>query len=67
MERKKIKIGMKVVVTPLHTYNEDGSIKIHPQKIMWVRELHNKMWAGLSFRKNGKSIYGIIYPIIEAM
>lgn len=32
---------------------------------MWVRELHNKNLAGLSRRKNGKHIYGILYEIIE--
>lgn len=67
MKRNKMKIGTKVRVVPKHTYNEDGSIKHHPERIMWVRELHNKMCAGLSHRWNSKSVYGILYEVIEPL
>ena len=62
MERSKLTIGQKVTVTPRHT-NLDLSPK--PSKKMFVRELKKGNCAGLSFRKNGKSIYGILYEIIS--
>lgn len=67
MERSKMKIGMRVRVVPVHTYNEDGSTKRYPEHTMWVRELHNKKVAGLSHRKNSKSIYGILYEVIHQL
>ena len=62
-----MQIGTKVRVVPKHTYNEDGSIKHHKETVMWVRELHDKNCAGLSRRWNGKSIYGILYDVIEPL
>ena len=67
MDRKKMKTGTKVRVVPKHTYNEDGSIKPHPEKVKWVRELHDKNCAPLSHRWNSKSIYGILYEVIEPL
>ena len=67
MNRTKMQIGTKVKVVPKHTYNTDGSIRHHAEKIMWVRELHNPSFAGLSYRKNGKNLYGIMYEVIQPL
>lgn len=68
MKRTKMKIGQRVRVVPKHTYNKDGSIKHHPEKVMYVRELHNKLVAGLSYKPTGKKhIYGILYEVIEPL
>lgn len=61
-----MKIGQRVRVVPKHTYNEDGSIKHHPEKTMYVRELYNPLVAGLSHKRTGeKHIYGILYEVIH--
>lgn len=65
MTRKELRVGQRVWVIPRHT-NKD---KEAPKKtLMYVRELHNKMVAGLSRKKTGKTgIYGILYEIIHPM
>lgn len=62
MNRAELTIGQKVKVVPAWT-NTD--LPAPPEKEMYVRELHNKKTAGLSFRKTGKHVYGILYEVIQ--
>ena len=61
MKRSDLTIGDKVFVIP----NNPVSGRQSPQKIMYVRELHNKTTAGLSHTPKGKGIYGILYAVIH--
>lgn len=52
MERIKLKIGDRV------------SVKPHPDRVLYVRELHNTKTAGLSYSMKDKSCYGVFYDVI---
>jgi len=61
MNRSELKIGQRVRVVPHHT----NKSKPEPdEKFMYVRELHNKLTAGLSHTPDSKHIYGVLYDVI---
>ena len=63
MKREDLKIGQKVIVTP-EWINKDLPKPI--EKELYVRELHNPLVAGLSYKPTGrKHIYGILYSAIH--
>ncbi len=64
MKRSELKIGQRVLVIPDRKYTDMVNMGPVKQYKMWVRELHNTKTTGLSHRKNGKSIYGILYSVI---
>jgi len=67
MERANLRYGQKIRVVPKHTYNENGSKKHHPEKIMYVRELKSGTCGGFSHTKNSEHIYGIFYDVIQPL
>jgi hypothetical protein len=65
MERANLTIGQKVLVIPRHT-NKD--LPAPKQSVMYVQELKEGLFAGLSHRpKEKKHVYGIYYDIIHTI
>jgi hypothetical protein len=63
MERQNLKINQQVLVIPNHT-NKD--LPAPKSRTMYVQELHNPQFAGLSHRPNEKKhVYGILYEVIH--
>ena len=61
MKRSELKLGQRVRVVPRHT-NMDKPAP--DETFMYVRELHNKLTAGLSRTPDSEHIYGVLYDVI---
>ena len=64
MKQAEAKIGMKVRVVPEYT---NRSLPPPEVKTMYIREKHNPLCAGISYRqreRNQHRIYGVLWSVL---
>lgn len=64
MKKSEAKIGRRVRIIPEHTNKDLLSPK---EKLVYIRENHSQTCAGVSYRKNGKHCYGVLYEVLHAV